>query len=106
MKYVITKSQRNNVIEKLIRLTIPVIDIEFKDMSTMAVKDGKTKRYIKTWIYITVDPNEVPSRDSHYFGVQKKINEQLIKYLNIDTFEFMSDYDLRIIPMDTKKVKT
>lgn len=106
MKYVITQTQRNDMIEKLIKLTIPVVDIEFKEMKTMAVKDGKTKRYVKTWIFVTVDPNKVPSRNSQYLGDEKKINEQLIKYLNIDTFEFMSPYGLHIKPMDTKEVKS
>ena len=105
MKYVITKSQRNSIVEKLIRLTIPVIDIEFKDMKTISVKDGKTKRVIITWIYITVDPNEVPSRDSQYLNVEKKINDQLMKHLNINTFQLRAPYNIRIIPMDTNKVK-
>ena len=104
MKYVITESQRNNIIEKLIRSIIPVIDIEFKDMKTLAVKDGKTKRYISTWIIVTVDPNKVPSRNSRYLDVEKKINDQLIKHLNIDTFELMSGFDLHVKSMDTNKV--
>ena len=104
MKYIVTQTQINNIIEKLIRSTIPVIDIEFKEMKTMSVKDGKTKRHISTWISITVDPNKVPSRNSRYFYVEKIINEQLIKYLNIDTFEFMSPYTIYVKPMSTKEV--
>jgi hypothetical protein len=104
MKYIVTQTQRNNIIEKLIRSTIPVIDIEFKEMKTMSVKDGKTKRRISTWISITVDPNKVPSHNSRYFYVEKIINEQLIKYLNIDTFEFMSPYTIYVKPMSTKEV--
>ena len=104
MKIIITESQRNSIIEKLIRMTIPVVDIEFKDMNTISVKDGKTKRYITTLINITVDPNKVPSRNSRYPHVEKQINDQLIKYLNIDTFEFRSPYELLIRPMDTKNV--
>ena len=104
MKYIITQSQRNNIIEKLIRSIVPVIDVEFKDMKTLAVKDGKTNRYISTWINVTVDPNKVPSRNSRYPHVEKQINDQLIKYLNIDTFEFMSGYDIYVKPMDTNKV--
>ena len=106
MKYVISKTQKNNIIERLIRMTIPVVDIKFEEKKTMAVDKGKTKRYINTWIFITVDPNKVPSRDPHYLDVRKKINQQLIKYLNIDTFEFMSEYDLFVKPMDTKEVKS
>ena len=106
MKYIITQTQRNNMIEQLIRLTIPVVDIEFKEMNTMAVKDGKTKRYISTWIDIMVDPNKIPSRNSRYPHVEKQINEQLIKYLNIDTFEFMAPYTINVKSMDTKEVKS
>jgi len=106
MKYIITKAQRNNMIEQLIRLTIPVVDIEFKEMKTLAVKDGKTNRYISTWINVTVDPNKIPSRNFRYPHVEKQINDQLIKYLNIDTFEFMSGYDIYVKPMDTKEVKS
>ena len=102
MKIIITESQRNSIIEKLIRMTIPVVDIEFKDMNTISVKNGKTKRYIKTLINITVDPNKVPSRNSRYLSVERKINEEFIKYLNIDTFEIGSPYELLIKPMDTK----
>ena len=104
MKYIITQTQRNDMIEKLIRLTIPVVDIEFKEMKTLAVKDGKTNRYISTWINVTVDPNKIPSRNFRYPHVEKQINDQLIKHLNIDTFEFMSGYDLHVKPMDTNKV--
>ena len=106
MKYIITQSQRNSIIERLIRSIIPVVDIEFKDMNTISVKDGKTKRYISTWINITVDPNKVPSRNSRYPHVERQINDQLIKHLNIDTFEFRSPYELLIKPMDTKKVNS
>ena len=104
MKYIITQSQRNSIIERLIRSIIPVVDIEFKDMKTLAVKDGKTNRYISTWINVTVDPNKIPSRNSRYPHIEKQINDQLIKYLNIDTFEFRSPYELLIRPMDTKNV--
>ena len=106
MKYIITQSQRNSIIERLMRSIIPVVDIEFKDMNTLAVKDGKTKRYISTWINVTVDPNKIPSRNSRYPHVERQINDQLIKHLNIDTFEFRSPYELLIKPMDTKKVNS
>ena len=60
MKIIITESQRNNIIERLLKSSIPnIIDIIFKDIPVTVYGDGQSKNITKTVINIIVDPGNV-----------------------------------------------
>lgn len=114
MKIIITESQRNNVIERLLKTTIPnVIDIKFKDIPVSAWDGGKEpKKFTRTVINIIVDPGNVfegnlynvKGESYSYMTLKQTIGETLDKVLSINVSEFMSPYTYEVYIVNTKRV--
>ena len=113
MKIIITESQRNNVIERLLKSTIPnVIDIKFKDIPVTAWGDGEPKNFTRTVINIIVDPGNVfegnlynvKGESYSYMPLKQSIGDTLDKVLNINVSEYMSPYTYEVYIVNTKRV--
>ena len=113
MKIIITESQRNNVIERLLKTTIPnVIDINFKDIPVTAWGDGEPKNFTRTVINIIVDPGNVfegnlynvKGESYSYMSLKQSIGDTLDKVLNINVSEYMSPYTYEVYIVNTKRV--
>ena len=113
MKIIITESQRNNVIERLLKSTIPnVIDIKFKDIPVTAWGDGGQKNFTRTVINIIVDPGNVfegnlynvKGESYSYMSLKQLIGDTLDKVLNINVSEYMSPYTYEVYIVNTKRV--
>jgi hypothetical protein len=113
MKIIITESQRNNIIERLLKSSIPnIIDIKFKDIPVTVWGDGESKNITKTVINIIVDPGNVfegnlynvKGESYSYMTLKQSIGETLDKILNINVSELMSPYTYEIYIVNTKRV--
>jgi dTDP-D-glucose 4,6-dehydratase len=113
MKIIITESQRNNIIERLLKSSIPnIIDIKFKDIPVTVYGDGQSKNITKTVINIIVDPGNVfegnlynvKGESYSYMTLKQSIGETLDKILNINVSELMSPYTYEIYIVNTKRV--
>ena len=113
MKIIITESQRNNVIERLLKTTIPnVIDIKFKDIPVTSWGDGGQKNFTRTVINIIVDPGNVfegnlynvKGESYSYMPLKQSIGDTLDKVLNINVSEYMSPYTYEVYIVNTKRV--
>ena len=114
MKIIITESQRNNVIERLLKTTIPnIIDVKFRDIPVSAWDGGKEpKKFTRTVINIIVDPGNVfegnlynvKGESYSYMTLKQTIGETLDKVLSINVSEFMSPYQYEVYIVNTKKV--
>jgi hypothetical protein len=113
MKIIITESQRNNIIERLLKSSIPnIIDIKFKDIPVTVWGDGESKNITKTVINIIVDPGNVFEGNLYnvkpesysYMTLKQLIGETLDKILNINVSALMSPYTYEIYIVNTKRV--
>ena len=113
MKIIITESQRNNVIERLLKTTIPnVIDIKFKDIQVGVWDEDGQKNFTRTVINIIVDPGNVfegnlynvKGESYSYMTLKQTIGETLDKVLSINVSEFMSPYTYEVYIVNTKRV--
>ena len=113
MKIIITESQRNNVIERLLKTTIPnIIDVKFKDIPVTAWGDGGQKNFTRTVINIIVDPGNVfegnlynvKGESYSYMSLKQLIGDTLDKVLNINVSEYMSPYTYEVYIVNTKRV--
>lgn len=113
MKIIITESQRNNVIERLLKSTIPnVIDIKFKDIQVGVWDEGGQKNFTRTVINIIVDPGNVfegnlynvKGESYSYMPLKQLIGETLDKVLNINVSEHKSPYTYEVYIVNTKRV--
>jgi hypothetical protein len=113
MKIIITESQRNNIIERLLKSSIPnIIDIKFKDIPVTVWGDGQSKNITKTVINIIVDPGNVfegnlynvKGESYSYMTLKQSIGETLDKILNINVSALMSPYTYEIYIVNTKRV--
>ena len=113
MKVIITESQMNNTIEKLIRsVNKNVVSVNF-DVKKQAVVDDKVKGisyYDKTVIKIVLDPHNILGGNIHhvdstkYIPLRKEIQKALRRFMNIDTTEFMSPYEVEYYILGTTRV--
>ena len=113
MKVLITESQLNNTIEKLIRsINKSVVSVDFVDkkVSAMSPETGRPIKYDKTVIKIVLDPHDILGGNIHtvnstgYLKLRKEIQNALSKFMNIDTSKFMSPYDIEFYILGTTKV--
>jgi len=113
MKVIITESQMNNTIEKLIRsVNKNVVSVNF-DVKKQAVVDDKVKGisyYDKTIITVVLDPHNILGGNIHhvdstkYIPLRKEIQKALRRFMNIDTTEFMSPYEVEYYILGTTRV--
>ena len=113
MKVIITESQMNNTIEKLIRsVNKDVVSVNF-DVKKQAVVDEKVKGisyYDKTIITVVLDPHDILGGNIHevnptrYLPLRKEIQNALERFMNIDTTKFMSPYGVEYYVIGTTRV--
>lgn len=113
MKVIITESQRNNVIERLLKSAIPnIIDVKFRDIPVSAWNGNEPKKFTRTVINIIVDPGNVfegnlynvKGESYSYMTLKQLIGETLDKVLSINVSEFMSPYSYEVYIVNTKRV--
>jgi hypothetical protein len=113
MKIIITESQRNNVIERLLKTTIPnVIDIKFKDIQVGVWDEDGQKNFTRTVINIIVDPGNVfegnlynvKGESYSYMSLKQLIGDTLDKVLNINILQHKSPYTYEVYIVNTKRV--
>lgn len=113
MKIIITESQRNNVIERLLKTTIPnIIDVKFKDIQVGVWDEDGQKNFTRTVINIIVDPGNVfegnlynvKGESYSYMPLKQSIGDTLDKVLNINVSEHKSPYTYEIYIVNTKRV--
>lgn len=113
MKVLITESQRNNAIERLIKsVNQNVVSVNF-EVKKQAVIDEKKKGlsyYDKTIITVVLDPHNILGGNLHtvsstsYIPLRKEIKNALNKFLNINIDKFMSPYDIEYYVIGTTRV--
>ena len=113
MKVIITESQMNNTIEKLIRsVNKDVVSVNF-DVKKQAVIDDKGKGmsyYDKTIITVVLDPHNILGGNIHhvvstlYIPLRKEIQKALKGFMNIETTKFMSPYGVEYYVIGTTRV--
>ena len=113
MKVIITESQMNNTIEKLIRsVNKDVVSVNF-DVKKQAVIDDKGKGmsyYDKTIITVVLDPHDILGGNIHYVDstkyipLRKEIQKALKGFMNIDTTKYMSPYEVEYHVLGTTRV--
>ena len=113
MKVLITESQLNNAIERLIKsVNQNVVSVQFSDKKTnrMAPDTGKFISYDKTIIKIVLDPHDILGGNIHtvnstgYIQLRKEIQKTLKRFLNIDQTKFMSPYEIEFYVIGTTRV--
>jgi len=113
MKVLITESQMNITIERLIKsVNKNVVSVNF-DVKKQAVVDDKVKGisyYDKTIITVVLDPHNILGGNLHYvvstqyIHLRKEIKNALNKFLNINIDKFMSPYDIEFYVLGTTRV--
>lgn len=111
MKVIITESQLNNAIEKLIkRVNKDVVSVNF-DVKKQAVLEKGISYYDKTIIKVVLDPHNIlggnihPVNDSaDYMEHRFEIKQALNRFMNIDTRKFMAPYDIEFYVLGTTRV--
>ncbi len=113
MKVLITESQMNSTIERLIKsVNKNVVSVNF-DVKKQAVVDDKVKGisyYDKTIITVVLDPHNILGGNLHYvvstqyIHLRKEIKNALNKFLNINIDKFMSPYDIEFYVLGTTRV--
>ena len=113
MKVLITESQLNNAIERLIKsVNKDVVSVNF-DVKKQAVVDEKKKGisyYDKTIITVVLDPHNILGGNIHYvvstqyIHLRKEIKNALNKFLNINIDKFMSPYDIEFYVIGTTRI--
>ena len=113
MKVLITESQRNNAIERLIKsVNQNVVSVNFK-VKKQSVVDEKKKGlsyYDKTIITVVLDPHNILGGNIHhvvstlYIPLRKEIQKALKGFMNIDTTKYMSPYEVEYYVLGTTRV--
>jgi hypothetical protein len=112
MKVLITESQRNNAIKRLIKsVNQNVVSVNF-EVKKQAVIDGKKgiSYYDKTIITVVLDPHDILGGNIHwvdstrYLPLRKEIQKALKSLLSIDTTKFMSPYEVEYYVLGTTRV--
>ena len=113
MKVLITESQLNNAIERLIKsVNKDVVSVNF-DVKKIAVVDDKKKGmsyYDKTIITVVLDPHNILGGNIHYvvstqyIHLRKEIQKALKGFMNIDTTKYMSPYEVEYYVLGTTRV--
>lgn len=113
MKVLITESQMNSTIERLIKsVNKNVVSVNF-DVKKQAVVDDKVKGisyYDKTIITVVLDPHNILGGNIHYvvstqyIHLRKEIKNALNKFLNINIDRFMSPYDIEFYVIGTTRI--
>lgn len=114
MKVLITESQLNNAIERLIKsVNKNVVSVNF-DVKKQAVADPKVKGisfYDRTVITVVLDPHDILGGNIHtvnssadYMEHRFEIKKALNRFMNIDTTKFMSPYDIEFYVIGTTRV--
>lgn len=113
MKVLITESQMNSTIERLIKsVNKNVVSVNF-DVKKQAVVDDKVKGisyYDKTIITVVLDPHNILEGNIHYvvstqyIHLRKEIKNALNKFLNINIDKFMSPYDIEFYVIGTTRI--
>lgn len=113
MKIIITESQRNNVIERLLKTTIPnIIDVKFKDIQVGVWDEDGQKNFTRTVINIIVDSGNVfegnlynvKGESYSYMPLKQLIGDTLDKVLNINILQHKSPYTYEVYIVNTKRV--
>lgn len=111
MKVIITESQLNNTIEKLIKsVNKDVVSVQFVPKKVGTFEKGKMTHYEKTIIKIVLDPHDILGGNFHtrnsplYLKVRQEIQQALSRFINIDTTESMSPYDVEYYVIGTTRV--
>lgn len=116
MKVIITESQLNNTIEKLIKsVNKDVVSVQFVPKKVGTFENGKMTHYEKTIIKIVLDPHDILGGNFHtrnsplsmvplYLKVRQEIQQALSRFINIDTTESMSPYDVEYYVIGTTSV--
>ena len=113
MKVLLTESQLNNAIERLIKsVNQNVVSVNF-EVKKQAVVDEKKKGlsyYDKTIITVVLDPHDILGGNIHevnptrYLPLRKEIQNALERFMNIDTTKFMSPYGVEYYVIGTTRV--
>ncbi len=113
MKVLITESQLNNAIERLIKsVNKNVVSVNF-DVKKQAIIDTNftgMSYYDKTIITVILDPHNILGGNIHhvdftkYIPLRKEIQKALNRFMNIDTTKFMSPYDIEFYVIGTTRV--
>ena len=111
MKVIITESQLNNTIEKLIRgVNKDVVSVDF-DVKRVGVMEKGISYYDKTIIKVVLDPHNIlggnihPVNDSaDYMEHRFEIKQALNRFMNIDTRKYMAPYDIEYYVLGTTRV--
>lgn len=110
MKVLITESQLNNAIERLIRrVNKNVVSVNF-DVEKHAVLEKGISYYDKTIIRVVLDPHNILGGNIHhvdstnYIPLRQEIQKALKRFLNIDTTKYMSPYDIEFYVIGTTNV--
>ena len=113
MKVLLTESQRNNAIERLIKsVNQNVVSVNF-EVKKQAVVDEKKKGlsyYDKTIIKIVLDPHDILGGNIHevnstrYLPLRHEIKKALKSLLSIDTTKSMSPYEVEYYVLGTTRI--
>jgi hypothetical protein len=113
MKVLITESQLNNAIERLIKsVNKNVVSVNFEDIKGYAVSPETSKllQYDKTIITVVLDPHNILGgnihtvKDTGFIKERQEIRKALKRFMNIDTTKFMSPYDIEFYVIGTTRV--
>lgn len=113
MKVIITESQMNNTIEKLIRrVSKDVVSVNFDEKQQAYVDDNikGISYYDKTIIRVVLDPHNILGGNIHhvdstkYTTLRKEIQKALKGFMNIDITKFKSPYDIEFYVIGTTRV--
>jgi len=114
MKVLITESQLNNAIERLIKsINKNVVSVDFVEKRQAHV-DDKIKGisyYDKTIITVVLDPHDILGGNLHtgfsvydYIPLRKEIKNALKNFLNINTDLYMAPYDIEFYVITLTRV--
>ena len=111
MKVLITESQLNNAIERLIKsVNKNVVSVNFDVKKQAVVNDKGLSYYDKTIITVVLDPHDILGGNIHevnptrYLPLRKEIQNALERFMNIDTTKFMSPYGVEYYVIGTTRV--
>ena len=108
MKYLITESQINNVIERFLRKKFPeVVNVNFKKKKVMLASTRETKEV--NVIAILIDPYNLLTSDNFtniarysLQDIKQEIYDSLERYFKIDWRQYGSDSHVEVYSIDLK----
>ena len=113
MKVLITESQLNNAIERLIKsVNKNVVSVDFieKRQAVIDTKINGMSYYNKTIITVVLDPHDILGGNIHevnstrYLPLRHEIQKALKSFLSIDITQFMSPYEVEYYVLGTTRV--